>query len=196
MKQKALLLAVIIIAAVFSSAGCITTRPSETNFRAPVITLETLNVPHYDGYWYYAGSIEPTKGRAGDRGAPLSLSFLFSVRNPNPYDVMLDGLRFKVAFDGEFDVAAVSNNDSHWIPAGKATHVRCAAVITVRSVYLNLLAADPSKLKERDWTPWDALERWWEGVPAASVPVTLRDGNASFRANGVFLDVPVEGEYP
>lgn len=196
MKNRLAMLAVLITAVAFILVGCVTTRPSESNFKAPEITLEMFNVPQYDGFWYYAGAVEPTKGKGGDRGAPLPLSFLFSVQNPNPYPIMLDGMRFTVAFDKDFDLVTVNNQDSIWIPAGKTSHVRCTTMITARSALLALLVTGGYKLQEKGWSAWDALERWWVGVPDYSVPVTVHEGSAVFRANGVSKVVTVEAEFP
>ena len=196
MKNRYAMLAVLITAVAFVLVGCVTTPPSESNFKAPVITLEMFDVPQYDGYWYYAGSVEPTKGEKGDRGAPLPLSFLFNVQNPNPYTIAMEGIRFTVAFDQEFDLVTVNNQDTYLIPAQSTDQVRCTTMITGRSALLALLVTSGFKLKAKGWSPWDALERWWTGVPDASVPVTLKDGAASFRADGVFRTIPVQAEFP
>ncbi len=181
-------------ALVFGCAGM--QKPTESNFKAPAVTLEMFEVPQYDGYWYYAGSVEPTKGEPGDRGAPLPLSFLFNVQNPNPYPVLLEGMRFTVAFDKEFDVVTVNVQDEYWVPAGKTDQVRATTMITVRSALLNLMVTSGFKLKEKGWSPWDALERWWTGVPDASVPVMVKEGSVSFRADGVTKVVPLQAEFP
>ncbi len=196
MKNRLAILAVLITAAAFILVGCATTRPSESNFKTPEITLEMLEVPQYDGFWYYAGSVEPTKGKADDRGAPLPLSFLFSVHNPNPYPVLLDGIRFTVAFDRDFDLVTVNNQDKIWIPAGKTSDVRCSTMITARSALLALLVTGGYTLQEKGWTAWEALERWWVGVPDYSVPVTVHEGSAMFRANGVSKVVSIDAEFP
>ncbi|MFP3928021.1 MAG: hypothetical protein ACLFUP_03885 [Desulfobacteraceae bacterium] len=171
-------------------------KPTESNFKAPAVSLEMFEVPQYDGYWYYAGSVEPTKGEPGDRGAPLPLSFLFNVQNPNPYPVLLESMRFTVAFDKEFEVITVNVQDDCWIPAGKTDQVRVTSLITVRSALLSLMVTGGFKLQEKGWSPWEALERWWEGVPDASVPVTVKDGSVSFRADGMSKVIPLQAEFP
>ena len=52
-----------------SCAGMQQVKPTAANFKAPEIALEGVEVPQYDGYWYFSKSVEPTKGEAGDRGA-------------------------------------------------------------------------------------------------------------------------------
>lgn len=196
MKNRLAILAVLITALAFVMVGCVTTRPSESNFKTPILTLEMFEVPQYDGFWYYAKAVEPTKGKGDDRGAPLPLSFLFSVNNPNPYPVLLDGIRFTVAFDKDFELVTVNNQDKIWIPAGKTSDVRCTTMITARSALLSLLVTGGFKLQEKGISAWDALERWWVGVPDYSVPVTLKEGSAVFKANGVTRVVQVEAEFP
>jgi hypothetical protein len=197
MKNRLAILTVFVIAMAFVFGSCAALqKPTESNFKAPVITLEMFEVPQYDGYWYFAKSVEPTKGDAGDRGAPLPMSFLFNIQNPNPYPILLDGMRFTVAFDKDFDLVTVNNQDSYWIPAGKTDQVRCTTMITARSALLALLVTSGYKLKAKGWSPWQALERWWKGVPDASVPVTVKEGAATFRADGVTKVIPVQAEFP
>ncbi len=196
MKTRLAILTVLITTVAFMLVGCVTTRPSESNFKDPVITLEMFDVPQYDGYWYYAGAVEPTKGEKGDHGAPLPMSFLFNVQNPNPYTIAMDGIRFTVAFDKEFDLVTVNAQDTCLIPAQSTDQIRVTTMITARSALLALLVTSGFKLQAKGWSPWEALDRWWKGVPDASVPVTLKDGTASFRADGVTRAVSVQAEFP
>lgn len=168
--------------------------PGNSGWKDPVITLESFTVPQYDGYWYYSGKTKTTKGKPGDRGAPLPMSFLFDIHNPNPYPVLLDDFQFTVAFDKEFDLVTVNLQDSYWIPAGKTDQIRATTMITVRSGLLSLLVTGGYKLKAKKWSPWQALERWWTGVPDYSVPVMVHEGAASFSADGVSKVVPFQAE--
>ena len=168
--------------------------PSNSGWKDPVITLESFNVPQYDGYWYYSGKVKPKQGKPGDRGAPLSLSFLFNIHNPNPYPVLLNDIKFTVALDKDFDVATVNVQDQYWIPAGKTDQIRATTMITVRSGLLSLLVTGRYKLKARGVSPWAALEKWWTGVPDYSVPVTVHEGAAAFSADGVTKVVAFKAE--
>ena len=192
LKHSLLLLGLTLLLA--SCAG-VQSKPSESNFQKPTVSLELFEVPQYDGYWYYSGKVEPTKGQAGDHGAPLPMSFLFNIENPNPYPVKLQDYRFTVSFEG-FDLITVNNNDEYWIPAGKTDQIRANTMITARSALLSLLVTGGFELKEKGWSPWDALERWWTKVPNYEVPVTLKDGSATFVADGVSQVVPFSLTFP
>jgi hypothetical protein len=170
---------------VLASCAGMQAKPSEENFKDPVIRFESFMVPQYDGYWYYGAKIKPTKGDAGDHGAPLPMTFLFSIENPNPYPVLLEDYMFTVAFDMDFNLVTVNNQDSCWIPAGKTNHVRATTLITARSALLSLLVTGGYKLKERGWSPWDALAKWWKGVPESAVSVLIDEGAFTFSADGV-----------
>ncbi len=198
MKKKLAFMMVLIFGLSVALMSCVTikVKPTAANLKNPVIKLESFEVPQYDGYWYISNKVKPTKGKADNRGAPLPLSFLFSVKNPNAYPILLEGFTFTVAFDKDFDLVTLNNNDSYWIPAGKTTHVRATTMITTRSGLLSLLVTGGFKLKERKWSPWDALERWWKGVPEASVPVTVKEGSFAFSANGVTKVIAFEATYP
>jgi hypothetical protein len=179
----------ICIALVMASCAGMQTKPTEANFKAPVIKLESFEVPQYDGWWYYAKAVKPTKGDPDDRGAPLPMSFLFSIENPNTYPVLLEGVKFTVAFDKDFDLITYNNNDANWIPAGKTNQVRVTTMITGRSALLSLM-------KEKGWSAWDALERWWKGVPEYTVPVTVKEGAFMFKADGLVKVLPFQATFP
>jgi len=198
MNKKLIWMTVLIfgMALVLASCAGMKTKPTAQNFKAPVISLESFEVPQYDGYWYFSKKVKPTKGDAGNRGAPLPMSFLFNITNPNPYPVLLDGFKFTVAFDKDFDLITYNNQDSYWIPAGKTDQVRATTLITTRSALLSLLVTGGYKLKARGWSPWQALERWWKGVPNYSVPITVKEGAFTFRADGVEKVVPFQATFP
>ena len=198
MNKKLIWITILIfgMALVLASCAGMKTKPTAQNFKTPIIKLESFEVPQYDGYWYISKKIKPTKGEAGNRGAPLPMSFLFSITNPNPYPILLDGFSFTVAFDKDFDLVTYNNQDTYWIPAGKTDHVRATTMITTRSALLSLLVTGGYKLKARGWSPWQALERWWKGVPNYSVPVTVKEGAFTFRADGIEKVVPFEATFP
>ena len=165
------------------------------DFEDPVISLESFMVPQYDGYWYFSKKSEPTKGDKGDRGAPLPMSFLLNIKNPNSNPILLEGFQFTVGFEG-FDLVTVNNDDSYWIPGGKTDQVRVNTLITVRSGLLSLLVTGGYKLKEKGWSPWQALERWWKGVPEYSIPVTVHEGSFTFNCDGKIKILPFEATFP
>jgi len=168
-----------------ASCACIETKPSEADFKAPVIKGEYFEVPQYDGFWHYDAKAEPVKGAKGVHGAPLPLSFLLSVTNPNSYPILLEGVTFTVAFDDDFELYSGNNGDSYWIPAGKTSHVRLNTMITTQSAFMSLGVTGGYKLKEKGWASWDAIQRWWEGVPLMKVPVSLKECTFTFKADGV-----------
>ena len=196
MKKKLAVMMVLLFGLAMVLASCAALqKPTASNFKNPVITLEEFMVPQYDGYWYYGAKTKPDKGKAGNHGAPLPMTFLFNIQNPNPYPVMLDGFRFTVAFDKEFPLVTVNNQDAYWLPAGKTDQVRATTMITTRSALLSLLVTAGYKLKAKKWSPWDALERWWTGVPDFSVPVTVDEGSFTFTAGGVTRTLPFKAEF-
>ena len=176
---------------------CVTTQgATRDDFVAPDIKIIWFEVPHYDGYWYMSNEAKPTKGQAGDYGAILPMSFLFEVQNPNSYPICLKEMLFTITFDGVFDVATINNQDYNWIPAFGSDQIRVTTMITVRSALVNLLATGELKLKDKDWTSWDTLERWWKGVPNYSVPVMVKDGSFTFSANGALKVCPFKATAP
>jgi hypothetical protein len=197
MRKKLVLMTVLLfgLSVVLCSCAGMQTKPTAANFKTPGITLESFMVPQYDGYWLYGAKTKPAKGKAGNHGAPLPMTFVFNVHNPNPYPVLLDGFQFTVAFQG-FDVVTVNNMDANWIPAGKTDQVSATTMITVRSALLSLLVAGGFKLKAAKMNAFQALENWWTGVPDLTVPVMVHEGAFSFSADGVTKVVPFKGDVP
>ncbi|MBI9077262.1 MAG: hypothetical protein JEZ02_17780 [Desulfatibacillum sp.] len=173
------------------SAYAMAPKPSVKNFVDPVVTLELFEVPQYDGFWYYSNKNEPTKGTADNRGAPLPMSFLFAIENPNPYPLSLEGLKFTVTADG-FDLVTVNNDDTYLIPAKSTDYVRVTTMITARSALLSLMVTGGFQLQEQGMTPWEALEKWWTGLAGYTQPVVLKGGTAIFNAGEVSKVLPFE----
>mgnify|MGYP003572264423 FL=1 len=170
-------------------------KPSESNLKDPVITLSHVEVPYYVGYYYFGNKVEPTKGKAGNYGAPMMMAFIYEINNPNAYPVLLDGFTFSVLFD-DFEVNTVSSPEAMWIPAGKTNELRVPAIFDTRQTLLTLLLPGAMKLKEKELSPWAALEKWWTGAPDFSFPVTASEGSAVFSAGGVTRVVPFMATFP
>jgi len=195
-KSTVLLVALIFgMGALFFSCAGMQTKPTAANFKAPAIDIELVDVPQYDGYWYYGGKVQPTKGQAGDHGAPLPIAITFTITNPNPYPVLLDGYKFSIAFEG-FELITVNGYDTQWIPTGKTNQLRATTLITTRSALLILGAVSGHQLKAKGMDPWSAMEKWWTTIGDMAFPINITDGNFSFSADGVSKAIPFKGTYP
>jgi hypothetical protein len=170
-------------------------KPSESNLKDPVITLSHVEVPYYTGYYYFSNKVKPTKGKAGNYGAPMMLAFIWEINNPNAYPVKMEGFTFSINFD-DFEVNTVSSPEVMWIPAGQTNELRVPAMFDTRQTLLTLLLPGAMQLKEKNLSPWVALEKWWTGAPDASFPVTATGGAAVFQAGGVTRVVPFEATFP
>jgi len=178
-------------------AGCagMPAAPTQQNFKTPVVTLDSMEVAHAFGYWYFSNKVEPTKGKPDNVGAPLDLAFIFNVENPNEYPVKMDSLKFTVAFE-EFDLNTVGTTDTMWIPAGKTNQVRVHAHFDVRQSLLSLLVTGGFQLKEKGTNVWDQLEKWWTEIPEYSVPVHVKGGAAVFHADGLSKVATFKATFP
>ena len=195
-KTVVLLMALVFgLGVMFVSCAGIPAKPSAANFKNPVIALEMVEVPQFDGYWYYGGNIKPTKGTAGNHGAPLPLAFTFNITNPNPYPVLLDGYKFTVAFE-EFDLVTINGYDTQWIPAGKTNQLRATTMITARSALMTLLVTGGYKLKAKKINAWQAMEKWWTTIGDMAFPITVGEGSFTFTADGVSKTLPLNVKYP
>ena len=195
-KSTVLLIALIFgFGLLFASCAAVQVKPTAANFKAPKIALEMIEVPQYDGYWYYGGKTKPDKGKAGANGAPLPLAVTFNITNPNPYPVFLDGYKFTIAFE-EFDIITVKGYETQWIPAGKTNQLRASTMVSVQSGLLTLLVTGGFKLKDKGTNAWAALEKWWTQIPDMSFPITIYEGSFTFTADGVSMTLPFKATYP
>jgi hypothetical protein len=180
---------------IFISCAGMQTKPTEANFKPPVVSLESVQVTQYNGYWYYDAKITPVKGKAGANSAMLPMAFLFNIANPNDYPVKLDGFGFTVAFEG-FEVNLVNAFETQWIPAGKTNQLSVMSIVDVQQVLLSLLIPSYEQVKAKNTNPWALLEKWWTEIPNMTVPIGVEKGAATFTADGVQKIVPFTFKYP
>ncbi len=173
----------IIVAFMTGCAGLIA-KPTESNFKAPVVTLDSMEVAHAFGYWYFSNKVKTTKGKPDNVGAPLELAFTFNIENPNSYPVLLEDIKFSIAFE-DFDLNTVNSSAAQWIPPGKTNQIMVPAHFDVRQSLLSLLVTGGFKLKEKKTNAWAALERWWLGIPNYEIPIHVKGGAAVFKADGI-----------
>jgi len=188
-------LIVAVIVAFLSGCAGMTTKPTEQNFKPPVVTLDGMEVAHNFGYWYFAKKVEPTKGKPDDVGAPLDLAFTFNVQNPNPYTIKLEELKFTVAFE-DFDLNTVGTNAAQWIPAGMTNQIRVHAHFDVRQSLLSLLVTGGFQLKKEETNAWAILEKWWTGIPDYEIPVHVKGGSAIAKADGLTKVAAFSADFP
>lgn len=197
MRKKTIVLfcLVALVATAFFTGCAGMQKASETNFKDPVISLSHVEVQKYWGWWYYSAKVKPTKGTAGNYGAPMVLAYIWEIQNPNSYPVELQELRFTVGLE-DFDLDTVILPDPMWIPAGKTNQLRAISVFDGRSALLSLLVTGGFKLKEKGLSPWAVLEKFWTGVPDFSFPVHANQGTAIFKADGVTKGVSFNATFP
>jgi len=188
------LLSVFVVGVLLS--GCASMRkPSESNFKTPVVTLDFVDVAHYFGWWYYSPKIEPTKGKAGHNAAPLDYAFVFNIKNPNSFPVMLDGFKFACVIDG-FEINSGYSTETMWIPAGKTNQLKVEVMYDFRGAQLSLLVVAGQELKAKGVSFWDVIEKVWTQAPDFTFPVGVTQGAAVFKAGGLTKVAAFEGTYP
>ncbi len=185
---------IVITALLFGCAGMMA-KPTEKNFKDPVITMDSVEVAHAFGYWYFSKKVKPTKGKPDNVGAPLDLAFTFNVENPNDYAVLLEDIKFTVAFE-DFDLNTVNSTATQWIPAGKTNQVKIHAHFDVRQSLLSLLVTGGFKLKEKKTNVWAQLEAWWTGIPEYTVPIHVKGGAAIFKADSLVKVATFKASFP
>ncbi|VEN73068.1 conserved exported hypothetical protein [Candidatus Desulfarcum epimagneticum] len=201
MKRKSILLAclVLIVSGAFLT-GCagfhfLSGGPSAKNFKKPHVTLESVEVSHSFGYWYFSKKVKPTKGNPDNVGAPLELAFVFNVENLNSYPVLLEDIKFTIAFE-EFDLNTVNSTATQWIPPGKTNQIMVPAHFDVRQSLLSLLVTGGFKLKAKKTNVWAQLEKWWTDIPNYATPIYVKGGAAIFQAGDLSEVATFDAVFP
>jgi hypothetical protein len=163
--------------------------------KAPMVKLERVEIASYWGF--YLDGILDKEGKltAGRRGAPLILSFIYSIQNPNNTNIMLDNMKFTVAFEG-FELNTLTNFDNSYIPGKKTNQLRVNGTFDYNSANLALSVTGGFRLKEMNTTPAEQLKKWWEGISDFNFPIGV-NGTATFIGpDGKNIIVPFEGTFP
>ena len=183
-KSIVLIFLSVFVLAVLMSGCAGMSKPSESNFKTPVVTLDYVDVAHYFGWWYYSPKVKPTKGKAGHNSAPLDYAFIFNIKNPNSFPVMLDGFKFACVIDG-IQLNAGYSTETMWIPAGKTNQLKVEVMYDFRGAQLSLLVVAGEELAKKGMSFWDQIEKIWMQAPDFSFPVDVTQGSAVFKANGL-----------
>ena len=198
MKKKLVLMAVLIFCLSVALMACVTTqvKPTEKNFIAPKVTLDSIQLSYWEGFWHY-GKAKVAKGKAPKFGgsSPVTLDFIFEITNPNPFPVELDSAQFFLFFD-DYDLRVVNDSNTQWIPAGKTNSKVLHVTLTATTTWVKFLLAGKELALKRGDDPWKKIEGWWLGLPDMSFPIDLKDGAFVFEAGGVVKAVPIKIRYP
>jgi hypothetical protein len=171
--------------------------------KAPVVKLERVEVNHIQPF--YTGARIGFKdcnnpGTVGGYGytSTLSLAYVFEIQNAMNVPVMLDELRFTIAFD-DFDVNMPTVYETQWVPPGKTNQVRVVVVqeaqATIASLMVGGLAAD--RIKKMGTTQGAVVQKWWETVGDFGFPIKVKGGVANFEtADGKTMMANFEAVFP
>jgi hypothetical protein len=198
MKKKLILMTVLLfgLGVVLTSCVTIPVKPTEANFKDPVIKLDSIQLGYYEGFWYYGkAKVAMGKAPAGGGSSPVGLDFVFEITNPNEYPVLLESAQFFLYFD-DYELRIVRDNNPMWIPAGKTNTKMMTVTLTPFSTYVKFLLASKQLAMERGDKPWDKITQWWTGLADMSFPIDVKEASFVFSADGVSKAIGVEARYP
>lgn len=196
-KRLASLMALIFcLGFVMASCAGMMAKPTESNFKAPGLKLDSIQLSYYEGFWYY-GKAKPEMGKApsGGGSSPVTLDFVFEISNPNEYPIQYESCSFFLFFE-DYELRVVNDSNPMWIPPGKTNTKVLSVTLTPISTYGKFRLAGKQLAMERGDKPWDKITKWWNELPEMSFPIDLKDGNFTFRADGVAKVLPVKMRYP
>jgi hypothetical protein len=159
MKKRVAAMTVVLfgLGVVLASCAGVMTKPTESNFKAPTVVLDSIQLSYYEGFWYY-GKAEVAKGKApkGGGSSPITMDFVFEITNPNAYPVRLDSARFTLYFD-DYELRLVNDSNPMWIPAGKTNSKVLSVTLTPFSTFVKFLLANKQLAAERGDEPWPMI---------------------------------------
>ena len=207
MRRFAFLSMMTILAMGLALQGCETMEPMGAApagmGKAPTVKLERVEVNHIQPF--FVGARLDFKdcnnpGRVGGHGetSTMSMAYLFEIANPTSAPVMLEELRFTIAFEG-FDVNMPTFYDKQWVPSGKTNQLRVVVVQeanpTIASLMVGGLAAE--RVKKMGTTQVALVKKWWDTVGDAAFPVQVKNGVANFVGpDGKPIMVTFQGVFP
>jgi hypothetical protein len=198
MKKRLALLTVLIFGMSVAMMSCVTTqvKPTEKNFVAPKVELNSIQLEYWEGFWHY-GKAAVEKGKAPGLGgsSPVTIDFVFEITNPNPFPVELESAQFFLFFD-DYDLRVVNDSNPQWIPPGKTNTKVLHVTLTAATTWVKFLLAGKEQAIKRGDDPWKKIEGWWLGLPDMSFPIDLKDGAFTFNADGIVKAVPINIRYP
>ncbi|MGC8604773.1 MAG: hypothetical protein ACP5VS_13980 [Desulfomonilaceae bacterium] len=170
-------------------------------FEAPVITLDRVEVASIQPFFVkprvgFKNEKEPGKELAA--GAMLNMAYVFNIKNPNKFPVMLDELTFTTAFEG-FEVNTAFSYENSWIPAEKTNQLKVITTNETLPTITSLMvgAENVQKLQEKKLAAGAIVKKWWESVGDFSFPIEVTAGSALFKdEKGKELRVSFTGKWP
>jgi hypothetical protein len=154
--------------------------------KTPVIKLERVEVAGYWGFYLDA------KER---RGAPLLLAFVYSIKNPNTVNWMLDQMQFSISFE-DAEINSVAVYEDNTIPPRTTDFFRIIGSFDAFVVSGNPNLRESKASTEKNISPADLVKKWWEGIGDFNFPITV-NGTATFIGpNNKSIIVPFEETFP
>ncbi len=194
MKKRAVLIATALLVSLAFVSACLA-------FEAPVITLDRIEVANIQPFFVkprveYKNEKEP--GKEMPAGAILNMAYIFDIKNPNKFPVMLDELTFSTAFEG-FEINTAFSYEDSWIPGGKTNQLKVVTTNETLPTITSLMvgAENVQKIQELKTSAGALAKKWWENVGDFSFPIEVTAGTALFKdEKGKELRVTFTGKWP
>jgi hypothetical protein len=168
-----------------------------------VIQLERVEVNHIQPFFVgprigFKDCNEPGRPPGNGETATISLAYILDIKNSGGAPVMLDEMRFEIAFD-DFDVNMANVYEKQWIPAGKTNQLR-VVVVQEQNVMIGALSVGgmaANKIKQMGTTQAAVVKQWFDTVGDAAFPIKVKNGVATFKGtDGKPMNVSFQGVFP
>ena len=194
MKKGAVLIATALLVSLAFVSACLA-------FEAPVITLDRIEVASIQPFFVkprveYKNEKEP--GKELPAGAILNMAYIFDIKNPNKFPVMLGELTFSTAFEG-FEINTAFSYEDSWIPGGKTNQLKVVTTNETLPTITSLMVVSENvqKIQELKTSAGALAKKWWENVGDFSFPIEVTAGTALFKdEKGKELRVTFTGKWP
>ena len=176
--------------------------PAVAKMKAPVITLERMEVASFQPFFVkprVGYKDEKNPGKVGTYGysSTFGLAYIFKIHNPNWTKIMLDELRFTVAFEG-MEVNTPTVYEDMWIPGRSTSYLRVHVLHEAFVMIVNLMVvpANTLKVKEMGTSQGALVKKWWDTVGEFGFPIEVRNGTAIFQKGGKEVLSYFTGKFP
>lgn len=194
--KKALFVVVILALALSACGGAQAT--ALPDLIKPTVTLERVEVASY--FAWPAPPPTPTPAAFPAFAVPLVLDYVFSVNNPNPYNVSLDSLKFAAELEGApnvyFPVNTPLLKDRIIVPASSKQPVRMTVVLDSSIVRTNLLVTSGQKMADNKLNAGALVEGWWKDIGDFKFHARASQGTADLSSGRGSVTVTFEGTFP
>jgi hypothetical protein len=186
--RRLLLILIVLVFGVWGMTGCKPGLLPTEDAGKPKITLDRVEVMSY-----FPWAELPAR-------TPMALGFVWNVKNPSGYTIMLDNIKFTVSFEaapGKYiEIATPTYYDRVYFPPNTSSQYRIVSIMDSVTMRLTLLVAQAPKIQALDLKADDVIKNWYSKIGDFDFGIKMSEGMAVFSTDKGDVFVSFEGKFP